>query len=189
MIYISRGEIASEKEMTVLFRNEEYCLSPAAWKCWINGTEGFKVVAKSLFSDNYSILYQLEEKGLIALSAGDTSDLNLEKYLALSRSILLYKPKKVLGFINQSELFVARWIREAPFSLMAEEIVFILEHNIEPTPNLLGSANKQEFAAKVYPDGKIENNALVRRMASAKNRDIAVSIILSLMKKGYIVLN
>ncbi|MEE1505098.1 MAG: hypothetical protein UGF89_12750 [Acutalibacteraceae bacterium] len=189
MVYISRGEIASVEKMTVLFRGEEYSLSPKEWEYWKNGLNKFVVVAKSLFSNNYAMLQSLGEKGLVSLSCQEVADTNLEKYNLLAKSILVFKPRKVVGMINHSELFVVEWLMGASFSLMTEEIVFLVENVINPTPELLGDKNKQNLVAKIYPDGKIEDNILVKRMSGAKRRDFAVSIILSLMKKGYVVLN
>jgi len=189
MVYISRGEISSEEKQTVFFRGEEFVLSFNAWKLWRAGLNDFVVVAKSLFSNNYELLYELEEKGLVSLSKNESSDLNFEKYMVLAKSILVFKPKKVVGMINHNELFVVDWLMGASFPLMTEEVVYLVEHNILPSPELVGSKNKQKLVAKIYPDGKVEDNILVKRMSGAKRRDFAVSLVLSLMKKGYIILN
>ncbi len=189
MIYISRGEVASEERQTVLFRGEEYALSLKAWEAWIAGLNNFVIVAKSLFSNNYALLYELEEKGLVSLSKNESSDANFEKYMVLAKSILVFKPKKVVGMINRSELFVVDWLMGASFPLMTEEIVYLVEHEVLPSPELIGDKNKQVLINRLYPDGKVEDNILVRRMSRVGRRDFAVSLILNLMKKGYIVLN
>ena len=189
MLYISRGEISSEDSFKVLFRGEDIFLTCEEWELWKKGLNNFVIGANSRFTSTYDLLYSLAEKGLVCISEGSSGDLCYDRYMLLTKTMLVYKPQRLVIFPKGTEKFIFSWMKAASISLTTEELVFLVENNIPPSKELSGEKNKAALISKLYPDGKIEDNILIKRMSHAKNRDLVVATVLSMLNKGFLVLN
>ena len=81
-----------------------------------------------------------------------------------------------------------RWLTDAGLHLTAAELVFLAEHRIKPTANLLGERNRPRLTERIYTQETIFDNILEAQMGHAAARDEVVNALLRLLEKRRILL-
>ena len=109
------------------------------------------------------------------------------EYRALTRCIIVPTVKERV-FLSRDEKFMLAWLRGAGLHLTMAELVFLCEHGVEPSPELLGEGNAQALTERIYTPETIQDNALEKLMERAGGRDEAVKVVMSLLRKKLAVL-
>jgi len=178
MLYISKGNLHSKKArdlLTVTWRGDEYALHGNDARLWLAGrSETWLADATHLNS--------LANLGLV--ETGDT-DGPLNIYRLLTNCAACPAPwRRPRWPLRRKERVLWQWINQAGLHLTLAELVFLLEHNIRPVPELLGKANKYALLKIINPDDLL----LEARMEDAFDRDEVVESLLALLRKKYIML-
>jgi hypothetical protein len=90
--------------------------------------------------------------------------------------------------LSEQEKNALKWIRETGLVLSMAELVYLMEHNIDPEPKYLGQKNVQTLVERIYTKDTIFDNILENQMERAVCRDQIVKVVLKLLKKKRIVL-
>lgn len=183
MIYISKGLVckgSTEELLEVTYRGHRFQLTGTLAYAWLNGRYGF---ARSRTFQEENALRHLIRMGLAECEDEDTS---VNRYRILSRCILCpVKKKGLAGFGMEKELLT--WITKAGLRLSAAELVYLVEHQIRPTENLLYEENRQALVERIYTVDTIADNLLETQMEQATVRDAVVKTILQLLGKKRLV--
>ena len=90
--------------------------------------------------------------------------------------------------LNALESQTLQWLRQAGLRLTMAELVFLREHGIAPSAELLGEENRQALTEAIYTQENIFDNVLEAQMEHASCREEMVRAVLGLLKKKRIVL-
>jgi hypothetical protein len=182
MLYISKGLLrgnTGDGHITVAWRGNEYDLEGENARLWLVGRyETALAEARSLA--------KLANLGLV-----DTADADgpLNIYRLLTNCVVSPAPPRFPRWpLRRTERLLWRWIRRAGLRLTLAELVFLLEQDICPVPELLGEANRQALTEVIYNTENIEDRMLENRMEEAFGRDAVVEALLGLLRKQYIML-
>ena len=185
MKYIFKGYVvegSTEHIMRVSHFGREFQLTGVKAALWLNGHGRFDAI------DETNNIYRrelehLRRMGLIEPVESDDAG----EYRALTRCIIVPTVKERV-FLSRDEKFMLTWLRCAGLHLTMAELVFLCEHRVEPSPELLGEGNAQALTERIYTPETIQDNALEKLMECAKCRDEAVKAVMSLLRKKLAVL-
>ena len=111
------------------------------------------------------------------------------EYRALTRiKLVQVASKNPYAGLSEQEKTALKWIRETGLVLSMAELVYLMEHNIDPEPKYLGQKNVQTLVERMYTRDTIFDNILENQMERAVCRDQIVTLVLKLLKKKRIVL-
>ena len=182
MLYISKGLLfhkTNDGHITVAWRGNEYDLEGEIARLWLAGRRDTALAeARSLA--------KLTNLGLV-----DTADTDgpLNIYRLMTNCVTCpASPRFPRWPLRRTELRLWRWIRWAGLRLTLAELIFLLEADIRPVPELLGEANRQALTEMIYNTENIEDRLLENRMEDAFGRDAVVEALLGLLRKQYIML-
>ena len=182
MLYISkgipRGRVGRER-LTVAWRGKEYELEDDDARLWLEGRH------------DTALAEAMQLEALINLGLIDTADADgpLSIYRLLTNCVVCPAPPRFLRWpLCRTERRLWRWIRRAGFHLSLAELVFLLEEDVRPIPELLGEANRQALVEMIYTTETIADRLLEARMEDAFGRDAVVEALLGLLRKHYIML-
>ena len=182
MLYISKGILhgkASRDHITVSWRGNEYDLEGENARLWLEGRHETALAETQL-------LAKLANLGLV-----DTTDTDgpLNIYQLLTNCVVCSAPSHFPRWpLRRTEQLLWRWIRRAGLRLTLAELVFLLEGDIRPMPELLGENNRQALTEVIYNTENIADRLLETRMEDAFGRDAVVEALLGLLRKKYIML-
>ena len=106
---------------------------------------------------------------------------------ALTRCIIVPTVKERV-FLSRDEKFMLAWLRGAGLHLTMAELVFLSEHRVEPSPELLSEGNAQALTERIYTPETIRDNALEKLMERAGCLGEVVNAVMSLLRKKLAVL-
>jgi len=178
MLYISKGTLRRKKgrdHLIVTWRGDEYSLYGNDARLWLSARCDTSLAEAAQ-------LKNLANLGLV--ETGDT-DGPLNIYRLLTNCAACPAPWRCPRWpLRRRERVLWQWIDRAGLHLTLTELVFLLEHDIHPVPELLGEANKHALMEIICPDDRL----LEARMEDAFDRDTVVEALLGLLRKKYITL-
>ena len=184
MIYISkgRGKLNFKRELTVTRCGKIIKLSGIRAELWQRGRCGF-----------VTIKTQAEEMALNDLSRLGLVETEQEATWTAQYRIMTYcVPCPVWAFpwfgLSPDERTTLRWLTKAGLRMTIAELIYLKEHEILPTRDLLRPRNRQALVEKIYTPMNISDNLLEQQMEKAECRDQVVTAILGLLKKKRLVL-
>ena len=185
MKYISTGIV--QKNSTEEILNISHCsglfqLTGLQAALWLNGRTGF---VETDHAADCKELKHLAAMGLVILA----EETQTGEFFALTHAVLICteKRKSILS-LTKDEKLVLTWLREAGLHLSVAELVYLIDHKIGPDGCLLGEENRQALVQRIYTEDTIFDNLLEFQMAHASCRDQTVRTLMSLLKKGYLIL-
>lgn len=188
MKYISKGMVikASTEELLFVTRHgTDFQLTDLQAELWLNGRYGFAENGGNILEEK--ALQQLKRQGLVELVELDDP---AAEYRALTQCVLVpaqqLQGHRVLLSTREKELL--RWLTDARLHLTTAELVFLAEHRVKPTADLLGERNRQRLTERIYTQETIFDNILEAQMEHAAARDEVVDALLRLLEKRRILL-
>lgn len=187
MKYISKGlvvEGSTEHILKIQRGGYEFQLTGDRARLWLNGRFG---MADADGTNPWYVkeLLHLKRVGL-AEPVGEEPE---GVYRALTQCVLVpAKAGRLRMPLNALESQTLQWLREAGLRLTMAELVFLREHGIVPSAELLGDENRQALTEAIYTQETIFDNVLEAQMERAACREEMVRAVLGLLKKKRIVL-
>jgi len=182
MLYISKGiprGSAGHERLTVAWRGGEYDLEGGNARLWLAGRRDTALA-------DAAQLAKLANLGLVDTTENDGP---LHIYRLLTNCVVCPAPAHFPRWpLRRTERLLWRWIWRAGFRLSLAELVFLLEQDIRPIPELLGEANRQALVEVIYSTETIADRVLEAHMEDAFGRDAVVEALLGLLRKQYIML-
>ena len=170
---------ASCDHIIVAWRGDDYFLSGSDARLWLAGHSDTSLAEAAR-------LKYLEKIGLA--ETGDT-DGPMQIYRLLTNCAACPAPWRFPRWpLRRRERVLWQWINRAGTHLTLAELVFLLEHSIQPEPELLGEANRNDLLETIHPAKPIDDRLLEARMEDAFDRDAIVDSLLALLRKKYITL-
>ena len=185
MIYISKGMVckgSTEELLEITHRGQSFQLTGALAYIWLNGRYGF---SQSKNVQEEAALRHLVRMGLAECEDTDTA---LNRYRILSRCILCPVKKKGMPLLSAGmEKNMMLWLTRAGLRLSTAELVYLFEHRIQPTEDLLYEENRQALVEHIYTVDTIADNVLETQMEQVQARDSVVRTLLQLLRKKRLV--
>ena len=185
MKYISIGAVinpANESIVEVSHGGNTFKLTGDLAYIWLSGRFQFSHASTIL---EQKALQQLLQMGLAKPCDGTEAG----EYRALTQcTIVAAKTARKEFFLPKEEQRILTWLREAGLVLTISELVFLMDRNIVPTWELLGSEHAQKLVETIYTKENIFDNLLDNQMEHAQARDKTVKLIMKLLKKRKLVL-
>ena len=182
MLYISKGiprGRAGHGRLTVAWRGNEYALEGDDARLWLEGR----------FDTALAEAGQLATLITLGLVDAVDTDVPLNIYRLLTNCVICPGPPRFPRCpLRWTEWLLWRWIRRAGFHLSLAELVFLLEKDVRPVPELLGEVNRQALVEMIYTIETIADRLLEAHMEDAFGRDAVVEALLGLLRKHYIML-
>ena len=186
MMYLSKGIVqknSTEQLLFVAHCGRTFELTGIDSALWQNGRYGFSEPQGGMED---RALEHLARMGLAETEPEDSAE---GRYRILCRCICcpakFTSPERPM---TKREKQVLLWLRGAGLRLTTAELVYLLEHNIQPEEGLLYQENRQALVETIYTKDTIADNLLERQMESAACRDEVVGVLMKLLKKKKILL-
>lgn len=186
MIYLSKGVVFPNSTADNLFiqrGSERFHLNGLEAELWLRGRFAF---AKPLSGREQKIIEHYAKLGLFECEFRDSMT---SEYHILTRCVCCPTIKK--GFpkpLSKTEKTFLTWIEDAGLRLTFAELVYLMEHHVQPTPDLLHEENRQALVERIYTSGNIADNLLEFEMKEAQCRNYAIGTVLKLLKKKRVVI-
>lgn len=186
MIYISKGIAGRDSTaelVHVLRGSQDIYLSNKEAELWLRGRFAFAV---SKTSEEDFILQHLIRMGL---AEAETEECRDSQYWILMRCICCpaKAARKTLG-LSGEEKAILFWLINAGIRLSTAELIYLMEHHIEPISGLLHKENRQALIETLYTSDTIADNILENHMTAAECRDNVIHSLLSLLNKRKILM-
>ena len=185
MMYLSKGMLLQKVQNTLFVSHcgSEYELSGERAAVWESGRHGPRDIVNP---DHVQILMELSKIGLTETNP-DTG------YEAVFRILVncVICPVEMPAFQalwSQPERRLYKWIANAGLRLTIAELVFLNEHQIEPTHQLLGEKNRQPLTETIYTANSISDGILESLMERSPKRDSTINAVLGLLRRKMIFL-
>ncbi len=187
MKYISKGMVVRASTEDLLFVTRggvDFQLTGEQAAIWLNGRFEFAKTRENALEEK--ALRQLARQGLVEIAEDDEP---ISEYRVLTQCVVVpAKPQGIRAVLSARQKEVLLWLTEASLQLTTAELVFLVEHHVAPTANLLGMHNRQKLTETIYTQETIFDNILENQMEHAAARDEVVSTLLRLLKKKRILL-
>ena len=183
MIYLSKGIVckgSTEQRLTIAHRGQEFLLVGMEAIIWQNGQFSFGETTEG---------WALEHMQRMGLVEFDTEDSPVSRYRILAKCICC--PGKAKGLqlpLRVAEQGIYTWLSKAGIRLTPAELVYLTEHRISPSENLLYEGNRQALVETIYTADTIQDNILENLMEHAVSRDTVVALLMQLLKKKRLIL-
>lgn len=185
MIYLSKGMVrkdSTEDRLNISRGGQSFLLTGTEAALWLNGRFVFSVT-RSPAEDRF--LQHLIRMGLAEAEADED---NAAKYRILSRCVCCpARVKKMALPLAGKEKEVWTWLEKAGLRLSTSELIYLVEHQIQPEEKLLYEENRQALVETIYTRNTIADNILENQMETASCRDEVVQVLLQLLKKKRIL--
>lgn len=186
MIYISKGTVQakSTEQLLHIYRgNQSIELTGLEAKLWLGGRFEF---SEATAPAQLSALVHLSELGLVETSEENSA---VAKYRMLTQCVLCAaETQKFIITEDKVGFSVLNWVRNAGIHLSLAELVYLHEHDVRPTVDLLYTENRQALIETIYTRDTIFDNILECQMEHAACRDEIVAAIMTLLKHKKIIL-
>ena len=185
MEYISIGlikEPSTEILLNVSHYGHVFQLTGLPAKMWLNAKTGFCSVDTPQEKRAADWLLRMN---LIKVSAGESTG----RYRILTEcNIVCTTEHSKLHLLRKDEAFLLQWIQQAGIHLTAAELVYLMERQIKPRSELVGTENSQALVEAIYTHETIFDQVLENLMEQSPHRERAVEALMGLLKKRCIVL-
>lgn len=185
MIYLSKGMVrkdSTEDRLNINRGGQSFLLTGTEAALWLNGRLAFSVT-RSPAEDRF--LQHLIRMGLAEAEADED---NTAKYRILSRCVCCpARVKKMVFPLAGKEKEVWIWLEKAGLRLSTAELIYLMDHQIQPEERLLYEENRQTLVETIYTRNTIADNILENQMEAASCRDEVVQVLLQLLKKKRIL--
>lgn len=181
MLYLSKGiKIRqSGSKISIALGGRTIELNEPETRLWENGEYDFAVT-----DADTDVLLSLEDRGLVECEAENSP---VSKYFILTRCIFCVSDAKVVKInLSKLEKEILIWLKNAGIHLSVAELIYLIEHKVKPSDDLLYEENRQALVEKIYTTENIADNILENQMLEAKCRDEVVNTLISLLKKRYL---
>jgi hypothetical protein len=181
MLYLSKGiKIGrSGGKISIVLGGQTIGLNEAEASLWEKGE--FNFAATDTHTDT---LLSLEERGLVECEAENSP---VSRYFILTRCIFCVSDAKVVKInLSKLEKEILVWLKNASIHLSVAELIYLIEHKVEPSDDLLYEENRQALVEKIYTTENIADNILENQMLEVQCRDEVVNTLISLLKKRYL---
>lgn len=182
MLYISKGiphPGSDRNHIVVSWRGKEYPLAGVEARLWRQGR------FDTALADSKPLAH-LHDLGLVDTVEGDQPLLMFR--LLTQCAICPVKPCLSFWPLHRTEHRLLRWIRRAGLRLTFAELVYLVEQDFRPVPELLGVENRQALTEAIYNTETIADGLLEARMENAFARNETVEAVLGLLRKRRIFL-
>lgn len=183
MIYLSKGivcEGSTEERLTIAHCGQEFILTGTEAVVWQNGQFEIGHTREG---------WALEHLYRMGLVEYEQEDIALSRYRILSRCICCPGKAKVLQRpLKGAQMHLFIWLTKAGLRLTLAELIYLTEHDILPSENLLYEHNRQTLVETIYTRETIEDNILENKMERAFCRDEVVGQLLQLLKRKRLIL-
>lgn len=183
MIYLSKGTVqagSTEKLLFVLYCGQRFELTGETASAWLDGRFDF---AEAANRREASVAY------LTKLGLAETESANdaLSRYRIATRCIFCPADTERRLMLGRTERRILQWLKGAGIRLTVAELVYLMEHDIEPTPDLLCTENRQRLIEWIYTTDTIADDLLENQMETAQCRDVVVQGLMRLLKKRMVL--
>lgn len=186
MVYISKGmelKGSNEKRVRLHYFGGRYELNGEKAALWRRGRRNFATAHTR--SEEQAVL-ELKKEGLVELAATPNAR---ERYFLLTRCLLCVPKKRLFLFpLNAHDKRVLLWLRKAGFRLGLAELIYLMEHKVEPTKELLDRTNGAALFRRIHASYIVIGRHLEQKMSVAVCRDDVVETIVRLVRKKRIYL-
>lgn len=182
MLYISKGQITERNgsRIVVNLRGRTVALAGEQAHDWLLGHYAPGYLGRSR-------LYVLEAEGLVETQPG--KQFLPEVYRMLLNSVVAPRERKLpYAGLKEDEKTLLRWIREAGLRLTTPELVRIMELELVPEPEYLGTENRQRLVEAIYTTENIADGQMEAGMERSPAMPETVAILLRLLKKRRVIL-
>lgn len=187
MVYISKGTIKTGEPFSVLHAGNEYELSDEQKKLWLEGFNKERGYGNMETEDLRKPLEDLKNMGLAQVER-EMKPRTL--FRLLCRCVIMPVENIQTIYMTQTEKEIYEWITKSREILTAAELVAIKEAGISPEEKYLGDENYPALVSRIYQLMDLScEDSLEYRMMFTESRDIVVSAVLGLAKKGAVILN
>lgn len=186
MIYLSKGMVrkdSTEDRLNISRGGQSFLLTGTEAALWLNGRAAFSMTRSSVEERSLQHLIRM------GLAEAETNENHTAKYRILSRCVCCpARVKKMALPLAGKEKTVWTWLEKAGLRLSTAELIYLMEHQIQPEEKLLYEENRQALVETIYTRDTIADNILETQMETAFCRDEVVEILLRLLKKKRILL-
>ena len=185
MMYISKGivkEGSTEQRLTVCYGGAEFVLTGKEAQIWLEGR-----FAPAMLRENTAdvMIGHLHRMGLVEF---EDEEGTVARYRLLTKCILVPSRKRGLGLMqSKTEKRILYWLRNAGIRLSTAELVYLIDREVKPAPELLHETNRQALVERIYTSSTIADNILEVQMEKALFRDEIVDALLHLLAKKRLV--
>lgn len=186
MIYISKGivqEKSTERNIYVGRGGQVFQLTKVEAQLWLDGRLGFYETKNA---SQERAIEHLHRMGLVEYEQEDSL---VSRYRILTRCVLCAAVGSNIGLtVGCFESSILNWLTNAGIRLSMAELVYLHEHQIKPTKDLLYTDNRQKLVETIYTQENIFDNILECQMEHATCRDKVTAAIMVLLKSKKIVI-
>lgn len=185
MMYISKGIVkqgSTQQRLTVCYGGAEYVLTGNEARIWLDARFAPYVIQDNTADSQIGHLHRM---GLVEFEYEDNS---VSRYRLLTKCILVPSRKRGIAlFCTKTERKILHWLRNAGIRLSTAELVYLIDREVKPTPELLHTDNRQALIERIYTHNTITDNVLEAQMEKAVFRDEIVDALLSLIAQKRLV--
>ncbi len=186
MIYISKGmELKDSKENQVKIHSfrGRYELSGKKSLLWERGRQDFATIYTI---EEERVLFELEKEHLVEFT--ESQDMRA-RYFLLMRCMLYVPKKRRIGlFMNAYDRRIFYWLKKAGYRLNIGELIYLMEHKVQPDKLLLGKEQAGRLYRKIHVRQLEFGRDFERRMSVARCREAVVESVIRLVKQRKIYL-
>ena len=186
MIYISKGivqERSTERNIYVGRGGQVFQLTKVEAQLWLDGRFGFYE------TQNASQERAIEHLCRMGLVEFELEDSLISRYRILTRCVLCAAAGSNVSLTaGHFESSILNWLTNAGIRLSMAELVYLHEHQIKPTKDILYTDNRQKLVETIYTQETIFDNILECQMEHAACRDKVIAAIMVLLKAKKIVI-
>lgn len=185
MMYLSKGfvkEGSTVQRVVVCYGGAEFVLTGIEAGVWLEGRFAPVMVQDQKAETQIGHLHRM---GLVEYE--DQNDA-VSRYRLLSKCVLVPTRRNLFDlFCSKTEKKVLYWLRNAGIRLSTAELVYLIDREVKPVPELLYTSNRQALIERIYSHNTIVDTVLEAQMEKAVFRDEIVGAILHLIEKKRLV--
>lgn len=184
MIYLSKGVACKDSSgHTVCNSGKTTQLSEVEKELWEKGRYGIAEITDPVEKTEVANLIR---QGLAECEVKNNA---ASRYWLWTRCFVC-PAKKDFNFhpLQSDEQHIYTWLCFAGVRLTVAEIIFLVEHDIKPTEDLLYAKNRQALIERIYTAETIADRVLEYQMECASCRDDVIEHLTNMLRKKYVVI-
>ena len=185
MIYISKGIVkqgSTPQRLTVCYGGAEYVLTSREAQIWLEARFAPYVIPENAADVQIGHLHRM---GLVEFEYENSP---ISRYRLLTKCILVPSRKRGMPlFQSKTEKRILYWLRHSGIRLSTAELVYLIDREVKPVPELLHTDNRQALIERIYTHNTITDHVLETQMENAVFRDEIVDALLRLIAKKRLV--
>ncbi len=184
MIYLSKGVTCKDSSShTVCYAGRTTRLSQIEKMLWEKGRYG---ITELTAPEEKTEVAKLIRLGLAECEVKNNAS---SRYWLWTRCFVC-PAKKSYNFhrLQSDEQNIYTWLCCAGIRLTVAELIYLVEHEIKPTEDLLYAKNRQTLIERIYTAKTIADRVLEFQMEDATCRDDVIELLENMLRKKYIVI-